>query len=72
MKLSTQESGPEGEELLTDSERYAVNEVCRKIFKAWELEDEPCEWIELMTAINAGTARAVKAVRDLKSPKGAA
>lgn len=70
MKPSIQSSGPEGEELLTESERYAVNEVCRQVFRHWELEPEPCEWVELLQILNAGVSRAVKKVRDLS--KGAA
>jgi hypothetical protein len=69
MKLSTPSSGQEPEEHLLESERYAINEVCRQVFQAWELEKDPCEWVELLVTLNAGAARAAKTVREYLKPK---
>lgn len=67
MKLLTPETGPEepSEETLTENERYAVNEVCRQVFEAWQLAPESnCDFTDLMLLLNGGIARAIKMVRE--------
>jgi len=56
------------EPILTKTERYAVNEVCRQVMTAWEKEQEPCDLVDLMTLLNQGAARAVKSVREFGWP----
>ena len=67
MKPSTLDSGQDSDEFLTDrDERYAVDEVCKRIMQDWASSDEPHDWPDLVRTLNAGAARAVKAVRALK------
>ena len=73
MTLLTPDSGQESDEFLTDcDERYAVNEVCKQILRAWELSEDPCDIADLVRQMNHGAGRAVRKVRELKKFKSPA
>lgn len=61
------------EEYLTDpDELYAVNEVCNKLLAAWSRDELSGDTARLVLLLNAGAARAVKRVRELKKPENSA
>ena len=56
---------------LTTDERYAVNEVCRQVLHAWTTENKPCDFVDLVSMLTQGAARACKRVRELAGPPAA-
>lgn len=66
MTISIQKTGPEAsdDEVLTEAEREAVNDLCRETFRHWELSETRCDWVDLVMYLNGGIMRLVRYLRE--------
>ena len=66
MTVSIQSNGQDSsdDEALTEFEREQANKLCRDTFRAWELSETRCDWVDLVMYLNGGIMRLVRLLRE--------